>query len=75
MQKELDVISSEGKFLRFIRASKRRGYLAQLREDLNDTANAFIVSNMTFIHIKITHIVSNAFGYCEWHNLIDFTAL
>lgn len=59
IRKELDVICSEGRFRRFIRSTKRRSYLVQLREDLTATMNAFLVSNTAIVHIKVNQVVRN----------------
>lgn len=58
IQKELDAMCLEGRFQRFIRASKRRTYLAQLREDLIATDRAIQASSMTVVRVKLDRTVS-----------------
>lgn len=55
--KELDLMCLESKFQRFIRASKRRTYLAQLREDLHATDRAIQASSITVVHVKLDRTV------------------
>lgn len=57
IQKELDVICSEGRILSFIRGSKRHGRLVKLKESLSDTANTFVVSSVATIQIQIGRVV------------------
>lgn len=58
IQKELDAMCLESRLQRFIRASKRRTYLAQLREDLIATDRAIQASSITVVRVKLDRTVS-----------------
>ena len=63
---ELDVMCSEGKVLRFIRASKRRSCLAKIKEDLNDTASVFLVSSVSAIQVQVEKVVCRILYFYPW---------